>query len=258
MTWCGTRRTRITWSIGSTSPNSCCATVWPITATLAEPACSTSSKLRPASSGQSRTSRYSGRGAEASEGAPVGVGGHHLRAGARAGRGGLHLGHVGGDGACVLRSGLAGLRAQAHAAAGDRARQHQHDVGAQAFICSSTRCCGAAADGDHGDHRGHADDDAQHRQGCCAASWWSGTQRRAARPTGSCQAPVAAASPAGRARWVGHADTVTSVCGCCARSSTMLPVAEHDAPPRPGGDVGLVRDHHDGHALRIQRRPAAA
>ena len=30
------------------------------------------------------------------------------------------------------------------------------------------------------------------------------------------------------------------------------PVAKDDAPPRPGGDVALVRDHDDGQALRVQ------
>ena len=53
----GTPRTRITWSIGSSSPNSSRATVCPSHTTLAEPDCSAASNRRPLSSDQSRTSR---------------------------------------------------------------------------------------------------------------------------------------------------------------------------------------------------------
>jgi hypothetical protein len=95
--------------------------------------------------------------------APVGVARHHLRAGARARRGHLHLGHLPGNRQRVfLGQALAGLRAQAHAAGRDAAGDHQHDVGAQALHLLLHALGGAAAHGDHGDDRRHADDDAQH------------------------------------------------------------------------------------------------
>jgi hypothetical protein len=98
-------------------------------------------------------------------GAPVGIARHHLRTGARARRGHLHLGHLDGDGQRILLGqGLPRLRTQAHAALGDGAGQHQHDVGAQALHLLLHAVGGALPHGDHRDHRRHADDDAQHGQ----------------------------------------------------------------------------------------------
>ena len=57
ITFMGMLRTRIVWSTGSSSPKSSRATVAPIQATLAEPASSPASNMRPLAKGQSRTSR---------------------------------------------------------------------------------------------------------------------------------------------------------------------------------------------------------
>jgi len=53
----GTRRMRICWPIGSTPPNSCRATVWPIRHTLVAPATSVASNGPPAANDHWRTSK---------------------------------------------------------------------------------------------------------------------------------------------------------------------------------------------------------
>ena len=82
-----------------------------------------------------------------------------------------------------------------------RAGQHQHDVRAQALDLLLDALLRAAADRDHRDHRGHADDDAEHRQD---AAQQVGGQRApgasAARRARSCRGLAPAAGRTRRLR----------------------------------------------------------
>ncbi len=162
----GTFFTRMVWSIGSAPPNSCSATVWPMIATLPEPAMF--GRLEAAAFGQRPVAHLEVVGRQVPK---------HLRCSSwccrppparrcaatvpppapRARRRAMAR-------RVLLGQRLAGLRAQPHAALRLRAGQHQHDVGAQALDLFLDALLRARADGDHRDHRGHADDDAQHRQ----------------------------------------------------------------------------------------------
>ena len=130
--------TRMTWSIGSASPNSCAprsgrsSPPWPSRPSRPPRRCG----RRPAASRAPPGNRAWCR---TPDGAPVGVARHHLRAGAQDGRGDLHLGHVDGDGAGVLlgqasaRSARPGARRRLVSAPGSTSMMLEP----RPFICSS-------------------------------------------------------------------------------------------------------------------------
>jgi hypothetical protein len=96
-------------------------------------------------------------------GGPVVVAEDDLRTAANGGRGGLHGGALGGNGAGVVFSqGDGHAAAQPDARTGDGSREHDEQVTADGLDLLLDAGGGAGADGHHGDNRGHADDDAEH------------------------------------------------------------------------------------------------
>ncbi len=153
--------------------------------------------------------------------------------------------------------------AAAHAPGDDRARQDHDQIGAEAFDLLAHRLVGALADGDHGDQRGDADEDAEHGQRrahhVAADRLRRGgedhqrrtprTVRRESRPLGSpgrscaaLAAPLALRRRRRRRRLGG------------ALVGDDVAVAHRDDAVGVGGDVGFVGDDDDGHALLAVER----
>ena len=98
-------------------------------------------------------------------GRPVHAACDQLRAAAHVRRGHLHARHFLHDrGGVVVRERRGRAAAKPHAALRDVARHHDQEVGAEAADLGHYLLAGAAADGDHRDHRRDADDDAEHGQ----------------------------------------------------------------------------------------------
>jgi hypothetical protein len=93
-------------------------------------------------------------------GRPVVVARHHVPGAAQLRSGGLHVEDLALDrGGIILGQRIARARAHAHAARGHRARQQHDQVGAERLDLLLHPRLRAGPDGDHGDDRGHADND---------------------------------------------------------------------------------------------------
>src|SRR3990172_8057271 len=100
------------------------------------------------------------------DGGPVEVAIDDLTAAAHGRRGRLDVRDLTHDGPGVfLGDGELGAVAQAHAARRRGPGEHDDEVGAEALDLLGHAGLGAGADRDHGDHRPHADDDAEHGEG---------------------------------------------------------------------------------------------
>ena len=266
ITWCGTRRMRTVSPTGSASPNSDFATVWPSSTTFAaESTCDWSNGLPDATS-HCRASRNSGV-------VPWICVAQLLLPNTTCplprsdGRGGLHALHL-----ALHRIGVVlgdrQLRARALARAAHRevAGQDDDEVGAQALDLVLDARLRAGADGDHRDHRAHADDDAEHRQRGAQLvdaqrgqrDAQRGEEVHACRKVGSdttfsaTRSPGVADASGIRPHFAARGERGVGVRGRVARVGDDLPVAERDQPRRERRDVLLVRDDDDRDAGAVE------
>ena len=123
------------------------------------------------------------------------------------------------------------------------------DVLAEAAICCSTCDAGAGADADHGDHGADADDDAEHGEerahACCGVGR---AGRRGAMASEAFHAKVRRpGASAGRAARPRRAERLGD--GHVAHDAA---VAHDDVRLAEAGDVELMGDHDDGHAVVVE------
>ena len=199
---------------------------------------------------------------------PVAVAEHDLPAAAQRGRGGLHALHLALHRiGVVLGDRQLRTRALARAAHREVAGQHDDEVGAQALDLVLDARLRAGADGDHRDHRAHADDDAEHRQRGAQLVDAQGGQRdaqrgeevHACRKVGSDTTFSATRSPGvAEARVASDptlrraASAALASAGALRVSETIFPSRNAMQPRRERRDVLLVRDDDDGDAGAVE------
>jgi hypothetical protein len=193
---------------------------------------------------------------------PVAVAEHDLARAAQLRRRDLDLGNLARhQERVVLGKGLLRPRAHAHAARREVARQHDDEVGAQALDLVLDARLRARADRRHRDHRAHADDDAEHRQGAAqlvdAQRGERDPERREKAHGRRCQAVGPATAPrtgtdAGGGATSAAAATVASR-GLWRWSLSTCPSRKVIVRDANSAISVLVRDQHDRDALAVQR-----
>ena len=274
ITVCGTRRTRIVSPTGSASPNSDRATVCPSSATLAAPSMSAASIGLPLVTLHSRAARYSGvmpRICVAQLLLPNTAWPLPRSCGAATAIPATSRCNAYASSSVIVLCDPEPWRTPPAVKLPERMMIRFEP---RLLIWSSTRACAPRADGDHGDDRGDADDDAEHRQRRAQLvdaqrrqrDAQGGEEVHATGGAGGATAAVAAkgCGRAGGGRGAGGRARQGAGRAGGRRHQRRLadvgheaPVAEHQATRRERRDVLLVRDDDDGDAAR-DSAPAAA